>query len=115
MPNAAPETRLKEVIIAMTRRPMGAACVVAADGTLAGLLTDGDLRRALATHDDIRALSAREAMTPDPVTIGPDATLGQALELMERRPSQISVLPVVDDLGRAVGILRIHDIYLGTR
>src|SRR5947209_10906180 len=52
----APGASLKDVIVAMTRRPMGAACVVAADGTLAGLLTDCDLRRALTTHDDLRAL-----------------------------------------------------------
>ena len=111
----APETSLREVIIAMTRRPMGAACVVAPDGRLAGLLTDGDLRRALTTHDDIRKLTARDAMTAEPVTIAPEATLGQALELMERRRSQISVLPVVDETGRALGLVRIHDIYLGTR
>jgi len=111
----APETSLKEVIIAMTRRPLGGACVVTSEGALAGFLTDGDLRRALTTHDDIRGLSAGDVMTASPVTIGPDASLGQALELMERRRSQISVLPVVDDCGRAVGVLRIHDIYLGTR
>jgi len=109
------DTSLKDVIIAMTRRPLGGACVVAADGSLAGLLTDGDLRRALTTHDDIRRLCAREVMTASPVTVSPEATLGQALELMERRHSQISVLPVVDTGGRAVGILRIHDIYLGIR
>jgi arabinose-5-phosphate isomerase len=109
----APGASLKEVIIAMTRRPMGGACVVAQDGTLAGFITDGDLRRALTTHDDIRGLHAEDAMTRAPVTIGPDATLGDALERMERRPSQISVLPVVDDAGRALGLLRLHDIYLG--
>jgi arabinose-5-phosphate isomerase len=108
-----PAASLKEVIIAMTRRPMGGACVVSADGALAGFITDGDLRRALTTHDDIRALRAEDAMTRSPVTIGPDATLGQALERMERRPSQISVLPVVDEAGRALGLLRLHDIYLG--
>jgi arabinose-5-phosphate isomerase len=108
-----PEASLKEVIIAMTARPMGGACVVAADGTLAGFLTDGDLRRALTAHDDIRALRAGDAMTRTPVTIGPDATLGEALERMERRRSQISVLPVVDAAGRALGLLRLHDIYLG--
>jgi arabinose-5-phosphate isomerase len=111
----APETALKDVIIAMTRRPMGGACVVEADGTLAGFVTDGDLRRALTSHDDIRALRAADAMTATPVTVGPDATLGQALELMERRRSQISVLPVVDGERRALGLLRIHDIYLGTQ
>src|SRR5665647_1117863 len=50
-----------------------------------------------------------------PVTVGPEANWGQALELRERRRSQISVLPVVDGDGRALGLLRIHDIYLGTR
>jgi arabinose-5-phosphate isomerase len=109
----APDTSLKEVIVAMTRRPMGGACVVATDGTLAGFLTDGDLRRALAKHDDIRGLRAADAMTGTPVTIGPEASLGEALELMERRPSQISVLPVVDAAGRALGLVRIHDVYLG--
>jgi arabinose-5-phosphate isomerase len=89
--------------------------VVEADGRLAGFVTDGDLRRALTAHDDIRGLCARDIMTASPVTIGPEASLGQALELMERRRSQISVLPVVDGEGRAAGILRIHDIYLGIR
>jgi arabinose-5-phosphate isomerase len=110
-----PETSLKEVIIAMTRRPLGAACVIAPDGSLAGLLTDGDLRRALTSYDDIRDLRAVDAMTRSPVTIDPSAILAEALELMERRPSQISVLPVVDGSGRALGLLRLHDIYLGSR
>ncbi len=110
----APDAQMRDVIIEMTRKPLGAACVVTAAGMLAGFLTDGDLRRALTNHDDIRMLCARDAMTAGAVTIGPRATLGQALELMERRPSQISALPVVEE-GRAVGLLRIHDIYLGTR
>jgi arabinose-5-phosphate isomerase len=110
-----PETSLKEVIIAMTRLPLGGACVVTADGCLAGFITDGDLRRALAQHDDIRGLRAADIMTANPVTIGPDASLAAALERMERRASQISALPVVDDDGRALGILRLHDVYLGFR
>jgi arabinose-5-phosphate isomerase len=107
------EASLKDVIIAMTRRPLGGACVAAADGVLLGFITDGDLRRALTMHDDIRGLSAADVMTRTPVTISPDATLGEALELMERRRSQISVLPVVDEAGRAVGILRLHDVFAG--
>jgi len=107
-----PEASLKEVIIGMTRRPWGAACVVASGG-LAGLITDGDLRRALTTHDDIRYLRAFQVMTRSPVTIAPQATLADALEAMEGRSSQISVLPVVDEAGAALGLLRIHDIYLG--
>ena len=108
-----PDASLKMVIIAMTRCPLGGACVVTPDGRLAGFITDGDLRRALTNHDDIRNLRASDAMTERPVTIGPEASLGEALERMERRTSQISALPVVDDGGRALGILRIHDIYLG--
>jgi arabinose-5-phosphate isomerase len=111
----APETSFQAVILAMTERPTGGACVVRADGSLAGFVTDGDLRRVLTHHHDIRALRAEDVMTRTPVTIGPDATLGEALELMERRPSQISVLPVVDEAGRALGLLRIHDIYLGQK
>src|SRR3954467_6487751 len=90
----SPNASLKDVIIAMTQRPLGGACVVAADGSLSGFITDGDLRRALSRHDDIRGLGARDAMMRTPVTVGPDASLGHALELMERRSSQISVLPV---------------------
>ncbi|HJT89625.1 MAG TPA: KpsF/GutQ family sugar-phosphate isomerase [Bryobacteraceae bacterium] len=110
----APEASLKDVIVAMTQRPWGAACVASASGILSGLITDGDLRRALAAHDDIRGLRAAEVMTHSPVTIGPDATLAEALEHMERRPSQISVLAVVDENGRTLGLLRLHDIYLGS-
>jgi arabinose-5-phosphate isomerase len=109
------DASLKEVIIAMTNRPLGAACVVASGGWLKGLITDGDLRRALTAHDDIRGLGARDVMTASPITIGPDATLGAALEQMENRTSQIYVLPVVDQSGRALGLLRLHDIYLGAR
>ena len=54
-------------------------------------------------------------MTAGPVTIAPEASLGRALELMERRSSQISVLPVVDDSGRAAGLLRLHDVFRGAR
>jgi arabinose-5-phosphate isomerase len=107
----APEASLKQVIIAMTERPWGGASIVAPDGALMGLITEGDLRRALTAHDDIRELRAEDVMTRAPVSIGPDATLAEALEVMERRPRQISVLPVVDGSGRALGLLRLHDVF----
>jgi arabinose-5-phosphate isomerase len=111
----APEAPLKEVIIAMTLRPLGGACVVSPGFRLAGFITDGDLRRALADHDDIRVLRAADVMTRAPVTIGPEAKLLEALERMEHRASQISVLPVIDEHGNALGMIRLHDIYQAPR
>jgi len=109
-----PATPLKELVIAMTSRPLGAACVVGERRRLAGLITDGDLRRALEAHDDIRSLRAGDIMTPNPVTVSPDARLLDAMRVMENRPSQISQLPVVDpERGECVGLLRVHDILQG--
>ena len=109
---ARPEDSLKTVVVAMTHYPLGAACIVDSEGRLQGLITDGDLRRALQQHDDIRALRAADVMTASPIRISPDTRLLEALSLMENRPSQISVLPVVDPVtGACLGLLRLHDIY----
>lgn len=107
----SPEDSLKNVVIAMSRCPLGAACVLDAGGALAGLVTDGDVRRALQAHDDIRDLTAASVMTRAPLTVAPSVLLNEALLVMEDRPSQISVLPVVDAAGRCLGLLRLHDIY----
>jgi arabinose-5-phosphate isomerase len=106
----SPEATLKELVIAMTERPLGAACVVSND-RLIGIVTDGDLRRALKKNDDVRDLQASELMTPDPVTISPERKIGQAVRLMEERESQIDVLPVQSDNGALLGLLRLHDAY----
>ncbi|MFZ5928748.1 MAG: KpsF/GutQ family sugar-phosphate isomerase [Acidobacteriota bacterium] len=111
VPWVRPQSPLREVVIAMTRKPLGAACVLDEEGRLAGLITDGDLRRALERFEDIRPLTAADVMTRTPVIISPGATLRDALLLMERRPRQLSVLPVVDPSGLALGLLRLHDIY----
>jgi arabinose-5-phosphate isomerase len=109
---ARPDDSLKQVVIAMTHYPHGAACVVDESHRLIGLITDGDVRRALQTYDDIRELRASQVMTPNPSTISPGERLQQALRLMEDRPSQISVLPVLDPAsGVCLGLLRLHDLY----
>ncbi len=106
------DTPLRQVIIAMSQHPLGAACVVDEDFLLQGIITDGDVRRVLLTHEDIRPLHAADCMVRQPVTINPEADLKEAARLMEDRPSQISVLPVVDSLSqRCLGLIRIHDIY----
>jgi arabinose-5-phosphate isomerase len=105
-----PLDSLKRVVVEMSRHPLGAACVVTDDHALLGLITEGDVRRALEQHDDIRELDAVAVMTRTPVSIGPEALIHDALVLMEDRPRQISVLPVVDH-GRCLGLVRIHDLY----
>ncbi len=113
---ASPSDSAKQVIIAMSQKALGAACVVSADRRLEGIITDGDLRRALTRKDDIRELRASDIMTPNPVVTRPDVSLRDALRLMEDRPSQISVLPVLDPKdGRCLGIIRLHDIYQAGR
>ncbi|HUI10795.1 MAG TPA: KpsF/GutQ family sugar-phosphate isomerase [Bacteroidota bacterium] len=106
-----PDAALRDVVIAMTQHPLGAACVIDNDRCLLGIITDGDLRRALQAHDDIRTLRASEIMTAHPITITPTTTLKEATRLMEDRPSQISVVPVVGEAMECLGLLRIHDLY----
>jgi arabinose-5-phosphate isomerase len=108
----APGDSLKQVVMEMSRHPLGAACVVSPDRTLVGLITDGDLRRALERHDDIRTLTASGVMTESPVTVEAEALVHEALRLMEDRPSQISVLPVAEPhYRRCLGLVRLHDLY----
>jgi len=108
---ARPGVSLRDVVVAMTHRPLGAACVVDKSGKLVGLVTDGDIRRALQKHADIRLLTVAKVMTLNPIRITPETLLGDALRLMEERTSQISVLPVVGPQARCLGLLRLHDIY----
>lgn len=100
----------KDSIIENTNKGLGCVCVIDRDGKLSGLITDGDIRRALQKFDDIRNYTVEDIMTKSPVSISPEAYIGEALTLMENRQSQISVLPVIDDEKKCVGVVRIHDI-----
>ena len=107
---ARPETSIRQVVIEMTKKPIGAACVVSEDGSLLGILTDGDLRRMLQTVTDIDAQTCGEIMTKKPVCIMPEAHLSEAANLMENRKSKISVLPVVDAENHVIGLLHMTDL-----
>jgi arabinose-5-phosphate isomerase len=111
-PVVAEDASLMEVLEVMTSAGLGAANVVVEDGLLRGIVTDGDIRRSIQRLGAAGLATVRAAaiMTREPVTIGPDALAYDALRLMEDRPSQIAVLPVVDDDGRCVGLLRLHDV-----
>jgi arabinose-5-phosphate isomerase len=73
-----------------------------------GIFTDGDLRRALNEHIDLRDKQVRQIMTPRPRSIGSELSVAEALEVMERH--QITVLPVSNASGGLVGILHLHDL-----
>lgn len=111
-PRCSSEDSAMRVVRAMTANPLGAACIVTPDGALVGLITDGDIRRAIERRGDIREMRVAEIMTRNPVSVAPETSLRQAISLMEDRPRQISVLPVVEaNAGRCVGLLRLHDLY----
>ena len=101
-----------EVVQQISNGGLGAVSVVNEQGRLAGVITDGDLRRAIQRldHAALEHLQCDEFMTRGPVVASPEMLAFEALRLMEDRPSQISVLPVVDRNGLSVGLLRLHDI-----
>jgi arabinose-5-phosphate isomerase len=101
-----------EVVRAISKGGLGAVCVLDSTGRLAGIITDGDLRRAIeqTDHESLARLTGDDFMTRKPTVATPDLLAFDALQLMENRPSQISVLPVVDSDGNCLGLIRVHDI-----
>jgi arabinose-5-phosphate isomerase len=95
---------MPEALLVMSEKRFGAVGVVAPDGTLSGLITDGDLRRHM---DGLMTHTAGEVMTRAPLTIEPRALAAEALALMNER--RITVLFVVEQK-RPVGILHVHDL-----
>lgn len=117
-PIVEPDAPVEEIVEELTRKRLGGVNVVESRESLrlVGIITEGDLRRAIGQRERFFSLRARDLMTADPVTIQPDARAQHALTLMEdtrtdeTRRRQIYVLSVVDGDGRAVGFLRLHDL-----
>lgn len=110
MPKAELGTPLQKAVISITEKGLGCIGITDKTGKLAGLITDGDLRRALQKDIDIRSLKVDDIMTRGPVTCSENAYLGETLAIMEQRERQINILPVVDKSENLKGIVRIHDI-----
>lgn len=111
-PVIIPQASWIEIVSAITKGGLGAVNVINEKGELLGIITDGDLRRSIAKIDpkDLKNLQAAAIMAENPVTVQPEQLAYDALQLMENRSSQISVLPVVDEVNYCVGLLRLHDI-----
>ncbi|HEV8701215.1 MAG TPA: KpsF/GutQ family sugar-phosphate isomerase [Candidatus Polarisedimenticolia bacterium] len=100
---------MRDAIRTMSDRKLGMTCVVREDGTLAGVITDGDLRRHLGQGDNLLATTVDRVMTSDPATIPAQELAAAALRVMETR--KITSLVVVDDARRVLGVLHIHDLW----
>jgi arabinose-5-phosphate isomerase len=109
VPLVGPETTLKDCLIEMSAKGFGMTTVAGADGTLLGIVTDGDLRRALEQDVDIKAVTAAQCMTTNPATIPATALATRALALMEDR--KITCLCIVDGQGGLEGIVHLHDLW----
>jgi len=95
----------------LVEKRLGGVNVVDSEGILVGLLVDGDLKRALLKFGDGLLHQPVEAvMNPNPTVIRCEALAAEAVHLLEDRPFQIQVLPVVDARRRAVGLVRLHDL-----
>ncbi|RYY10254.1 MAG: CBS domain-containing protein [Chitinophagaceae bacterium] len=106
-PQVATNANIKEVIVEMTKKRLGVTAVTDAEGRLAGIITDGDLRRMLEKTDNIQTIAARDIMTQKPKTILPAEMAVNALDIM--RSNSITTLAVVEN-GIYLGILHLHDL-----
>jgi arabinose-5-phosphate isomerase len=109
LPLLGPTARMEQVIVVSTEKKLGAVLIVERNQLL-GIITDGDLRRALQHKEKFFSMTAEQVMTKNPVTADAQMMAQEALKLMEERPSQISVLPVVDSENNYQGLLRLHDL-----
>jgi arabinose-5-phosphate isomerase len=108
IPLAEPATAMDRALLVMTEKRFGCLGIIGVDGRLLGIITDGDLRRAMGP--ELLSRRASDVMTTSPRTIGPEALAEEALHLMNAPERPITSLFVVDAGGRPLGILHVHDL-----
>jgi arabinose-5-phosphate isomerase len=108
IPSVKTEAPIKEVILEMTTKRLGATSIVDKDGVLYGIFTDGDLRRLLEKTMDIKDLKAKDIATKNPKVTKKDYLASFALQRMENY--KITSLIVVDDENKPIGIVHLHDL-----
>jgi arabinose-5-phosphate isomerase len=108
LPMVRPETPLPQGLLEMSRKRLGLTAVVDGDRKVVGIFTDGDLRRALDRRADIHGSTMADVMTRGPRTISPGELAAEAVLMMEKH--SINGLLVLDEAGRLVGALNVHDL-----
>jgi arabinose-5-phosphate isomerase len=110
LPRVSLETKMPDVFHEMSAKKLGMTTVLHPDGRLAGIVTDGDLRRLMEKQGGATlSMTAGEAMTRNPQTIGPHVLASEALNAMEKK--KITSIVVVDDIQRVVGVVHLHDLW----
>jgi arabinose-5-phosphate isomerase len=99
----------KNALQEMTAKKMGLVVVTHPDNSVAGILTDGDLRRLLEKSTNLEEVTLSKAITPKPRTIPPDLLAEEAIEMMEK--FRINHLVVADKNGKLLGALNLHDLF----
>jgi len=108
LPRVGPETRLDQALLEISRKGLGMTAIVDEQNRVIGVYTDGDLRRSLDQRIDIHETEVGQVMTHPCRTARPDMLAVEALKLMEDH--RINALPVVDEEGRMIGALNMHDL-----
>jgi arabinose-5-phosphate isomerase len=110
LPRVSTTTPMTDVFHEMSAKKLGMTTVTEADGRLAGILTDGDLRRLMEKHRGaVLEMRAADGMTKNPQTIGPHVLASEALNLMEKR--KITSVVVVDEAKGVLGVVHLHDLW----
>ena len=109
VPAVFPHQTISEALLEIDRKDLGTTLIVSEpDHRLLGIFTDGDLRRLIQREKAIQGLPIHQVMTADPKSIRPEVLASEALEIMEQ--FLITVLPIVDELNKVLGILHLHDL-----
>lgn len=110
LPCIGPDTPMPAAFHEMSAKKLGMTTVANPDGTLAGILTDGDLRRLMEEHGgSVLNMRVADCMTKNPQTVGPQVLASEALTLMEKR--KITSVVVVDEKRRVLGVVHLHDLW----
>ena len=109
LPRVSKSAGLTEVVAVISSKQLGMVCVTDSDGALAGIITDGDLRRKLVEPASLTNQTAESLMTPSPHTINDSVLAAQALNLMETH--RVTSLVVVDGNKIVMGVLHLHDLW----